>query len=268
VKKYVIVIGGTLAILLIGLVLVSVPWFTRRAERQQAVREAEALLAREIPEPSIALPVVSDTTPVTAINLPIPFTSQAPHGNWDMPYQEACEEAAALMAIRYIFGNPILGPVDADTGILDLVAANEEILGYSVDQTAAELMDLIVEIDPGIPVELLPDPTIAVLKEELAQGHVIIVPAAGRQLKNPFYHQPGPLYHMLILRGYTEDGYFITNDPGTKRGEEYLYPQEVIMDAMGDWNDGDPVSGQKVVLVLQPIVEEWGEDYASPLHVE
>src|SRR5690554_5866511 len=36
------------------------------------------------------------------INLAVPFTSQAPTANWDMPFQEACEEAAALMVHYYL----------------------------------------------------------------------------------------------------------------------------------------------------------------------
>ena len=33
--------------------------------------------------------------------LEVPFTSQAPFGNWDEPYQEACEEAVMLMLMHY-----------------------------------------------------------------------------------------------------------------------------------------------------------------------
>ena len=45
----------------------------------------------------------------------------------------------------------------------------------------------------------------------------------GRKIGNPFYPYPG--YHMLVVRGYT-DNQVITNDNGTKRGEKYPY----------DWN--------------------------------
>ena len=46
------------------------------------------------------------TTSVTVltkeINLDVPFTSQAPHLNWDQPYQDFCEEASVLMAVQYL----------------------------------------------------------------------------------------------------------------------------------------------------------------------
>lgn len=228
--------------------LIVAGWFSY-AKRWNSTREAEALLSRPLPPPTI--PTAASGAHSPSINLPVPFTVQAPDGNWDMPYQEACEEAAVLMAIRYVFSNPILDVADADKAILDLVRTNAEKLKYPVDQTAKQLMDLIHAIDPKIPVALVENPSVELLKRELAIGNVIIVPTVGRKLQNPFYRQPGPIYHILVLRGYTADGYFITNDPGTKRGEEYLYPFERVMDAMGDWNGGDPANGEKVVLILQ-----------------
>jgi hypothetical protein len=236
-----------IAALIIGVFLLGFP----RAVHYWSVKKAEHLMQRELPEFSILHSPFSSTA--EEVNLAVPFTPQAPHANWELPYQEACEEAAALMAIRYVFGNKIISADDADAGILDLVRTNEVILGYPVDQTAMQVMELIEEIDPIMNTRLLLDPTINELKSELSSANVIIVPAAGRKLRNPFYTQPGPLYHMLVLRGFTKDGYFITNDPGTRKGEGYLYPFERIMNAMGDWNDGDPASGEKIVVVLEPV---------------
>ena len=252
--KKILLIIGALAILLAGTSVVVPKW-----QRHREILEAEKLLERELPPIIDPISTTSSSTsssspnPTRAeVNLAVPFTSQAPTGNWDLPYQEACEEASALMAIRYVFANPITDPADAEAGILDLVKANEK-LGFPIDQTAEQVMTLIHDVDPKIPVALVKDPTIELLKDQLSEGHVIIVPAAGRELGNPFFQSPGPLYHMFVLRGYTDDGYFITNDPGTKRGEGYLYPFDRIMSAMGDWNDGDPARGEKVVLVLKPL---------------
>src|SRR3989344_4989971 len=110
--------------------------FVPKVLRYQARREAEKLLERELPplttvssssssSSSVQSEEQTPNTLLAEVNLPVPFTSQAPHANWDMPYQEACEEASALMAIRYAFGNPIFSPNDADAGIRDLVRVNE-----------------------------------------------------------------------------------------------------------------------------------------------
>jgi hypothetical protein len=240
--------------IVIGIVLlaiVSTVFLLSKVQDNQAIRDAEKLLEKPLP-PFTELSENLVLEPKDEVNLPVPFTSQAPHANWDMPYQEACEEAAALMAIRYIFNNPIDNPEDADAAILDLVRDNETLLNNPVDQTVVQVIDLIQEVDPGISAYPLSKPTVEEIQIQLSQGNVVIVPAAGKKLMNPFYKNGGPLYHMLVLRGYTADGYFITNDPGTKRGEGYLYPFEVIMEAMGDWNDGDPRNGEKVVLILEP----------------
>jgi len=59
------------------------------------------------------------TIPVT-FNLDVPFTTQAPHANWDFPYQEACEEASAL-TVHYYYEGDTFTPDIADREILDLV---------------------------------------------------------------------------------------------------------------------------------------------------
>ena len=51
--------------------------------------------------------------------LEAPFTSQAPFGNWDAPYQEACEEAALIIAYTYLQSTP-LTPESADKEIVHL----------------------------------------------------------------------------------------------------------------------------------------------------
>ena len=89
------------------------------------------------------------------------------------------------------------------------------------------------------------------IKEQIAQNNPVILPAAGRELKNPNFKAPGPLYHMLVVRGWLSDGRIITNDPGTRRGEGYIYDKSVLWDAIHDWNGGNVASGQKVMIVVK-----------------
>jgi hypothetical protein len=109
---------------------------------------------------------------------------------------------------------------------------------------------LIESENPSLHADILKDPTEASMKAALAEGKLIIVPAAGRQLGNPFFQTPGPPYHMLVLRGYTKDGHVITNDPGTKRGENFAYTWTTLINAIHDWNGGDVENGAKVVIVI------------------
>ena len=56
---------------------------------------------------------------------------------------------------------------------------------------------------------------------------------------------------MVVVRGWTIDK-IITNDPGTRRGEEFTYDPDVLFNAIHDWNDGDVYNGQKAMITIYP----------------
>jgi uncharacterized protein YvpB len=90
------------------------------------------------------------------------------------------------------------------------------------------------------------------LKKYLAKGNPVIVPAAGRELKNPNFTAPGPLYHNLVLVGYDKN-IIITNDPGTRKGRGYIYDMDVLYNAIHDF-PGKPeniIQGRKAMIVLE-----------------
>lgn len=193
-----------------------------------------------------------EKTLAASVNLAIPFTPQAPHANWEAPYKEACEEASVYMVHAFYEGTKegLIAPETADQEIKKVIEFENQIFG-SYEDTTAEQTITFAELMFGYQADLIENPTVDVIKEQLALGRPVIVPAAGRLLGNPYYTAPGPLYHMLVIRGYTQDGQFITNDPGTKRGEAYLYPFDTLLDAVHDWNgDGEITEGKKVVFVI------------------
>ena len=168
----------------------------------------------------------------TQMTLEVPFTSQAPYGNWDLPYQEACEETAALIA-HYFYEKKNFDAATADREILAVVDFQEEHYGFYKDTTAEETARFMRDLW-GYKVRV-EEPTVGAIKQEIAAGRPVIIPAAGRKLGNPFFSGEGPLYHMLVITGYTDDGRFITNDPGTRRGEDYIYDEDVLLAAIHDW---------------------------------
>ena len=202
-------------------------------------------------------PQVQDPVPVSQkeispeeVNLNIPFVLQAPEQNWDLPYKQFCEEASALMVDSYIHNKPISDFNDADKKLLAIMDFEIKRFGFyedtDIDQTAAILREYF-----GLEkVEIIPDPTSANIRSVLAEGRAVIAPLAGRQLNNPYFQQPGPLYHMIVIKGYKKNGDFITNDPGTKRGANFIYKEDVIMNAIHDWNGGNVDMGKKVILVV------------------
>ncbi len=184
-------------------------------------------------------------------NLAVPFTPQAPFAVWDEMHDDACEEASILMVAHYKQGKPIASPQDADAELEALVELEMQMFGYFKDTTAEETVRLAKEYYGFQNSRLVYDFTVDDVKREIASGNPVIVPAAGRMLHNPYFRGGGPPYHMLVVRGYTADGMFITNDPGTKRGEEYTYTFETILDAAHDWNSGNVEYGKRVMIVLE-----------------
>ncbi len=260
-KKVLIAGFGLLLLFVIAMKLF--PALEERSERRRLIAEQEqvvlpepeesALQSSSVSSSSSPLPSPASSSPSSLradINWDVPFTSQAPFGEWDALHGEACEEASVLMVLRYFSGQKIASPDDAEKAIQHFVAANEA-LGFPVDDTAAEVITLLKSEDSSVSATLLKNPSIDDLKSVLSAGSLVIVPAAGQQLGNPYFRRPGPRYHMLVLRGYTKDGYVITNDPGTKHGEQYAYKWETMMNAIHDWNGGEVESGAKVVVVVR-----------------
>ncbi|MEK7516472.1 MAG: C39 family peptidase [Patescibacteria group bacterium] len=196
--------------------------------------------AHEIPPPLLPL----------EFNLAVPFTPQAPHANWDQPYQDGCEEAAALM-VHFFYTNRTFTPDIADDAILAAVAFEDRRFGFNKDTNAEQTATFIRELYGYKNVDVVYDITVDDVKRTIASGFPVIVPAYGRALGNPFFTPPGPEYHMLVIKGYTRDK-FITNDPGTRRGADFLYPYETLLSAVHDWNGGDVQNGRKVMIVVKP----------------
>ncbi len=207
----------------------------------------------QVPQPAsqpITQPVSPPEIP-SQINLNVPFFPQAPDGDWGLPWQEACEEASSTLAVYYATGKPITKD-QFKTEILGLVDwENKTFSDYkhtSVNQTAQMIQAYFGFSD----FEIVDNPTVNQMKAALAKGSVIVAPFSGKDLKNPFYSNGGPMYHMMVIRGYDSQN-FITNDVGTKRGENFIYSYGRIMETIHDWNATDIHLGAKKIIVVNRV---------------
>lgn len=169
-----------------------------------------------------------------SVRLKMPFASQAPLGNWDPPYDEACEEASLIIVHHYLEGTAL----DATIMNQDILAMidHEEGKGLPIDidmielaQVAKDMFGYNAEVVEGA------DVTIERIEQELSKGNPVILPLAGQDIGNPYYSGDGPPYHVLVVVGFDSKN-FTTHDVGTKRGENYVYRKNVLMDAIHDWN--------------------------------
>jgi hypothetical protein len=167
------------------------------------------------------------------INLDVPFFSQAPDADWSLPWQEACEEASITLAY-HSFSDKLLTKEEFKKDVLGLVDWQKEHFGGYISTTVAQTAEMLKGYFGFTDIRILEKPTVEDLKTELAAGHIIVAPFAGRMLKNPFYSDEGPYYHMMVLKGYDQKN-FITNDVGTKRGANFIYPYATIMYALHDY---------------------------------
>lgn len=189
----------------------------------------------------------------TTLNLKVPFTTQAPFANWGLPYQEACEEASVL-TVHYYWQDKVFTPQLADEEIKKIVEFENKILGVEdgyKDTSASTTAWLAEQYWPQYQTKVIYNWTVSDIKSEIATGRPVIIFAYGKALGNPNYRNGGPLYHALVIKGYTPTQ-FITNDVGTRKGADYIYDQQTIISASHDWNNGDVPNGQRAMLVVWP----------------
>lgn len=212
--------------------------------------EGEA--ASDVMVKEIAAKAVAELPKKTSGNLAVPFTSQTPLGNWDAVHEDTCEEASVLMVMKYFQGETVkvLDPNSTDATLLAMVDL-ESARGLLPSLSAADLGTFVEAYAPTFQSSVVDNPTIDQIKAFIDAGTPVIAVAAGQQLGNPFYTGLGPVYHLFVIRGYDATT-FTTNDPGTRHGENYVYSQSVVMNALHDWNGGDPVNGVKRILILTP----------------
>lgn len=178
------------------------------------------------------------------INIPVPFTSQAPLANWkDQRQEDGCEEAVSLMAMAWVNGEKGGEKLTAaawEKEIIELSDFEQEKYGEYRDVTLSDMVNWIFkdyfEYEKA---SLKSAASSSDILSELEKGNIVLTPMNGQKLKNPYFTAPGPLTHMILIKGYdytTKE--FITNDPGTKRGADYRYPEDILFGAISVYPTG------------------------------
>jgi len=188
-----------------------------------------------------------------AKDLYVPWTSQAPDGNWAQPWQDACEETSIVMLDYYYAGDRNLNKEIARQAILKKFELKNKTLGYSHDEDASKIIYMIDNFSnwQGRAVN---DPDINEIKNEINNGRPVIFLAYAPFLQNSNFHYPQADYHVLVIKGYDDEKRtFITNDPGTQFGLNYNYSYEIIISAMHDYlPDNRTRYGSRTVIFTAP----------------
>lgn len=181
--------------------------------------------------------------------LEIPFYSQTPLSKWDAFHEEMCEEASVLNATLYLLGKK-LSKEDFEKELQKIKKAEEKEIGEWKSTTIVQMKKFAnVYFEGKIKSKIIEGPTIEDIETEVAAGNPVIAPLSGRDIGNPNFTPPGPVYHMVVIKGYDNQN-FITNDVGTRKGNSYTYKKEVIMKNIHDWNETDIHKGTQRILVI------------------
>lgn len=210
-------------------------------------------------DPSASPPAPSPTPLPDRILLQVPFTTQAPLGNWAQ-HQESCEEATLTMLSAYWQqdASVVIDPRAADASIAALVRWQVQNWGSEGDLNNAQMGELAKGYY-GFGYEVVPnDPQ--VIREQLSAGRPLIAAVRTHGLGNPNYpgysnhfEQTGwSVPHFVLLIGYDADGVWL-NDPGISKGRGYHITFAQLAHAIDDLDQHHPAYNEgQVLLVAAP----------------
>ncbi len=181
------------------------------------------------------------TSSPSVILMSVPFTSQAPLAEWkDARQQDACEEAAAAMAMAWVKGESGFTPEQWKERILAIVDFEQKKYGESRDVSLSDMVAWIFKdyyAYDKVEIKSVNGPDDII--KELAAGRLVLTPMNGQLLGNPYYTPPGPTTHMLLLKGYDYAAReFVTNDAGTRHGQSYRYAAQTLFNAIRAYPTG------------------------------
>jgi hypothetical protein len=249
-----------LAIVIVGAGVLSVGGYavykSKQYEKQpvpEAIEVSDLQPERPTPDQPTDQPIFQpeDVAPAPEeLNLKMTFYSQAPFGNWSLPWQEACEEASVLLVANTYFDHNWTRD-QFNEEILKLVDWENETFGHYEHTDMNETVRMLEEY-LDLETIMHENPTFDDYKNVIAKGNFIIIPFSGQTLGNPYYTGAGPVYHVMVAKGYTKDGKIITHDVGTRHGEDYVYSWPTVEKSLHDYAEPISTGAPRFIEVLQP----------------
>ncbi len=169
--------------------------------------------------------------------LGVPYTTQAPLGEWSDPRQaDGCEEATLVMAMAWLRGGTIPAE-EAKRDIINMSEYERIRFGFYQDTSMMDTGTLLKEyyghanyiVQYGISSEDI--------KNELAGNRVVLIPLNTQRLGG-VYSQSGPPRHTVIAVGYDDQADTITIHDPYQGGQFRAIPSKDIDAALWDYNSG------------------------------
>lgn len=240
-----LILLSTLLVGILGLVAIKkgYPMVMNYVDAKRNAKIVDSVeVVKEAPEPTAQATVEVAKPLPKSVLLKVPYTLQAPNGNWNdaTGYGEACEEASILMVHYYLSGkkfpNQMIPKSVAIAEMDKMIYYQQKHYGYKRDahegNLSMERLGKFAKAYYGYDyrvIELTEDN----IKRELADGNVVIVPVMTAPLRDlgGGNYASGNVYHVVPIVGYTSKG-VITNDEGFGPGQNYFYKWSVIFKAI------------------------------------
>lgn len=177
--------------------------------------------------------------PPTKIIENVPFTAQAPFGDWDDVKQDyGCEEACLLMAMHWISGAP-LSPEYARDQIVAISEFELKTYQHHHDYSITDTQKVLEAYFGHKNSASRYNAGIEDIKAEIVADNLVIIPIDGRLVTNPYFTAPGPFHHQILVIGYDDNAKeLIVHDPGTRQGAAFRYAYREIEAAWRDYYTG------------------------------
>lgn len=206
------------------------------------------------------IPTIGEGTEVSPTVLPnqvllqVPFTTQAPLGNWAQ-HQESCEAGTLTMLVHYWQKDPsvVIDPRVADATI-------RQIDGWKPRPDLTDMMlGELAQQHYGYSYRTIPNNPQAIA-EQLAAGRPLIAEVRTHGLGNPHYpgysryyeEQGWSVPHFVLIIGYDSTGVWL-NDPGISWGRAYHISYAQLTHAIDDLDQHHPeLNGGQALLLIAP----------------
>jgi len=157
---------------------------------------------------------------------------------YDEPYQNFCEEASLLnWYYHLIWKEPSLKEYNND--LLELKEIEDLIFDWWYKHTSIQdTLKLLIAFQEEQEIfwEIVKNPSIQIIKEHLTKWNLIITPLYWKWLSNNLFIGWWPIYHNLIIKGYTEQN-FITNEVWVSKWDWFMYKQSELMENIYNYDE-------------------------------
>ena len=185
-------------------------------------------------------------------SLAVPFIPELPDGKIIHPWIDGCEEASIAMVDQYYQGITSTTRSEAKKIMQNYFNIEDKIFGSNANTDAQQTAGLINEYSKYFESQIIKNPTLDQIKQQISGGMPVIALVNGYNLNNPRipFARYGSYYHMIVIKGFDDAKQeFITHDNGDyEKGVDLRYKYDTIMGALHDYNhktkktDGTPVA--------------------------